>query len=330
MDNARPLISVIVPVYKVEGYIAACLDSIIAQTYENLEIILVDDGTPDSSGKICDEYAKKDSRIKVIHKENGGVSSARNAGLDIATGELIGFVDSDDTIHPKMYEELYRSLVETGADLVSCSFSRCYTEDDVCPDEISDQAPLLLSAEKALCSMMHRKHFGAHPVCKLYRAQILSGVRFDTAISIAEDVPFVAEAILNSKKIAIIKARLYNYFQRQGSAMNSLFTEKNMTSYDASLKVLELGNRYRVSEETKISLQGAMLLCCVYQAYELVPQKKEAKIYVPIIKKNLRRHISRKALAPLHRSRRVQAILLSISFTLFKLFFRIAKTKNAG
>ncbi len=329
MDNARPLISVIIPVYKVEGYIAACLDSILAQTYENLEIILVDDGSPDNCGKICDQYAEKDSRIRVIHKENGGVSSARNAGLDVASGDLIGFVDSDDTAHPKMYEELYDKLIATGADLVSCSFNRCYTPNAGFSDNLSKEKPLLFSPEEALCCMMHRKHFGAHPVCKLYRAQILSGVRFDTAISIAEDVPFVAEAILNSKRVAFFGRGLYNYFQRQGSAMNSSFDSKNMSSYDASLKVVELGKRYGVSEKTKNSLQASMLLCCVYQAYELIPQKNETKIYIPIIKKNIRRHISLRSLAVLHRSRQIQAILLSFSFSIFKLFFKIAKIKNA-
>ena len=115
------LVSVIVPVYKVEKYLSKCLDSIVNQTYKNLEIILVDDGSPDNSGKICDEYAQKDSRIKVIHKENGGLSSARNAGLDIATGEYIAFADSDDSVHLDFVEKLYRAIKEENADIACCS-----------------------------------------------------------------------------------------------------------------------------------------------------------------------------------------------------------------
>lgn len=108
----NPLISVIVPVYRVEPFLPRCLDSLRNQTYRNLEILLVDDGSPDNCGKICDEYAEKDHRFRVIHKENGGLSSARNAGLDAATGEFIGFVDSDDWIAPQMYETLLSALIK--------------------------------------------------------------------------------------------------------------------------------------------------------------------------------------------------------------------------
>ena len=111
------LISIIVPIYNVEKYLKKCIDSIINQTYKNLEIILVDDGSPDNCGKICDEYAKKDNRIKVIHKENGGVSSARNVGVENATGEYIGFVDSDDYIEKDMYEVLINNLKKENADI---------------------------------------------------------------------------------------------------------------------------------------------------------------------------------------------------------------------
>lgn len=112
----RKLISIIIPVYKTEQYLKRCVDSVLNQTYQELECILVDDGSPDEAGKICDEYKKKDARIKVIHKENGGLSSARNAGLDIAKGDYIGFVDSDDFIHPQMYEMLVDVLEKQRAE----------------------------------------------------------------------------------------------------------------------------------------------------------------------------------------------------------------------
>lgn len=110
MEKTLPLISVIVPVYKVEPYLRRCIDSIRNQTYTNLEIILVDDGSPDNCGCICDEYAQKDKRILVIHQKNEGLSAARNSGLDRCTGAYIGFVDSDDCIHPEMYERLYQDM----------------------------------------------------------------------------------------------------------------------------------------------------------------------------------------------------------------------------
>ena len=130
--NKEPMVSVIVPIYNVEKYLKRCIDSILNQTYKNLEIILVDDGSPDKCPQICDEYAKSDKRIKVIHKQNAGVSAARNDGLAIAQGDLIGFVDSDDFIHPSMYEEMVNYLVSQDCDLVSCGFSEFSDDDNNC------------------------------------------------------------------------------------------------------------------------------------------------------------------------------------------------------
>ena len=115
-------ISIIVPIYNVEEYLRRAVDSIRCQTYTNLEIILVDDGSPDNSGVICDEYAKTDNRIKVIHKKNGGLSDARNAGIEAATGAYLGFIDSDDYIEPEMYQRLYSALVENDAEISVCRF----------------------------------------------------------------------------------------------------------------------------------------------------------------------------------------------------------------
>ena len=121
-----PKVSIIVPVYKVGPYLAKCIDSILSQTLTDFELILVDDGSPDSCGEICDGYAKKDERIKVIHKQNGGLSSARNAGLDIAKGEYIGFVDSDDYIEHDMYEFLYKNSVQYDTDIACCGIRHHY------------------------------------------------------------------------------------------------------------------------------------------------------------------------------------------------------------
>ena len=121
--NNNPKISVIVPVYKVEKYLDRCVESIVNQTYKNLEIILVDDGSPDNCPVMCDEWAEKDERIRVIHKENGGLADARNAGMNIATGDYIGFVDSDDWIEPNMYEVLLKNALKYDADISRCGLS---------------------------------------------------------------------------------------------------------------------------------------------------------------------------------------------------------------
>ena len=124
-------ISIIVPVYNVDQYLENCIESILNQTFKDYELILIDDGSTDKSGEICDKYEKKDNRIKVIHKYNGGLSSARNAGLDLACGKYIGFVDSDDSIHPEMYEILYDLQQIYNADISVCSFKKVYENIDV-------------------------------------------------------------------------------------------------------------------------------------------------------------------------------------------------------
>ena len=124
----EPLISIIVPIYKVEDYLDRCIQSILNQSYKNIEIILVDDGSPDRCGSICDAYALTDSRVKVIHKENGGLSDARNAGLEVVNGSLIGFVDSDDLIHPRMYELMLNALTSTHSDISICYYTAFSSE----------------------------------------------------------------------------------------------------------------------------------------------------------------------------------------------------------
>lgn len=120
MSEKQPLISVIVPIYKVEQYLNRCVQSIVDQTYKNLEIILVDDGSPDNSPAMCDAWAEKDDRVQVVHKKNGGVSSARNAGLDAANGAYIGFVDGDDYIEPDMYAQLLQAIQKDSSDMAVC------------------------------------------------------------------------------------------------------------------------------------------------------------------------------------------------------------------
>ena len=132
-------ISIIVPIYKVEKYLNRCVDSIINQSWQNLEIILVNDGSPDNSGIICDEYTKKDHRVRVIHKTNGGISDARNAGIEIATGDYIGFVDSDDFIHSEMFRDLYERMRKHNADIVQCSYRIAVDDKFIDPGEADNE-----------------------------------------------------------------------------------------------------------------------------------------------------------------------------------------------
>ncbi len=209
----KDLISVIVPVYKTENYLCKCVDSILAQTYTNLEIILVDDGSPDNCGKICDEYAAKDSRVKVIHQKNGGLSAARNAGLDIATGEYIGFVDSDDYIAPDMYEKLYNALVSNEADMSICNHQKVgiklFFDDNEMPlltEVISEQDAMRKQYECLNCSIVVAWS-------KLYKRVIWNDLRFPSG-KIHEDEFVSFDVFYKCKRIAIISDKLYCYYIR--------------------------------------------------------------------------------------------------------------------
>lgn len=217
----QPLISVIVPVYNVEKYLKKCVDSILAQTYANLEIILVDDGSPDNCPAICDEYSKKDSRIVVIHKENGGLSDARNAGLEIARGEYIGFVDSDDYIAPEMYEVLLFTAQKNDADIALCNYIRVNEDyEKIESDTIGKRATdRKYSREEFICELM--QPYGDYYIVawnKLYKSSIFCGLCFEVGKQ-HEDQFIIHYIVDRCNIIASTKRDLYYYVQRKGSIM---------------------------------------------------------------------------------------------------------------
>lgn len=208
-------ISVIVPVYKVEKYLKKCVDSIINQTYKNLEIILVDDGSPDSCGRICDEYAERDSRIKVIHKENGGLSSARNAGLDIASGDYIAFVDSDDRIAPDAYENLISALGERVDSIANFMYERERESGETFPSVVPHTKDDIISSEAYVGELM--MHVGDVSACtKLFPREVIAGTRFAVGI-LNEDLLFMLEIATKIKEIVFVGKVGYYYFVREGS-----------------------------------------------------------------------------------------------------------------
>ena len=213
-----PEISIIVPVYKTEAYLPRCIDSILAQTFSVFELLLIDDGSPDNSGKICDEYAARDSRIRVFHKENGGVSSARNLGLDNARGTYIGFVDSDDYITPDMYETLYRGF-HSGKDVQLSACGICFegkTEKNPVPD---DTEAHFLSGNDVLDNIFGNKHnLRINIVNKLFLKSVIGTLRFDRSYKIAEDVLFLAEYVSAVTDASCVSVPCYVRTYRQGSA----------------------------------------------------------------------------------------------------------------
>ena len=214
--NKEPLINIIVPVYNTEKYIRKCLDSIVNQTYRNLEIIVVDDGSTDSSGDICDEYAHKDARIKVIHKENGGVSSARNAALDLCTpgGDLVAFVDSDDWLELNMYETLLEQIYLYNADIATCKISIEYSDNSrIVHKKIKSNICFSVKdKEELIKNFLNREIYTSSSNDKLYNLKLFSGIRFPVN-QFYEDNYLVLEILLRAKKIVVGCDSCYHYRQ---------------------------------------------------------------------------------------------------------------------
>lgn len=231
-----PLISVVVPVYNVEKYLDRCVASIAAQTYRNLEIILVDDGSPDSSGALCDAWAAKDSRIRVIHKENNGAGAARNTGLDEIRGELVSMIDSDDYLHPNMYAHLY-SLMEDGVDIAECAIGM--TESDDMPmDDGSNAEVTVADAEDAMRLHIRDVLFCQTPPNKLYRRSTIGEIRFPVG-NLIDDEFFTYKVIGNARKLARSSACMYAYRQQPGSAMHKPYSLKRLQGLCAKQQRLE-------------------------------------------------------------------------------------------
>lgn len=224
------LISVIVPVYKVEAYLDRCVESVSSQTYPNLEIILVDDGSPDRCPAMCDAWAAKDSRIRVIHKTNGGLSDARNAGMAAATGDFLGFVDSDDWIAPEMYEKLLDAMCRDGSDIAACAVTLAW-EDGRQAFLAQPECCVLdrLQAQKALLEESRLKH----PVWyKLYRREKAVHIPFEVG-KYHEDVFWSYQAVGSADKVSIIDYPGYFYRQRIGSIMGAGYSMKRLDAVEA-------------------------------------------------------------------------------------------------
>lgn len=237
MDN---IVSIIVPVYNVARYLPECLDSITGQTYKGLQIILADDGSTDESGKICDEYAARDSRITVIHQANAGAANAKNAGLDAATGQFIAFVDSDDRVESDWIEKLLSASLESDADVVECSFRMEYVTHSTAGNDPDTFVKARFETEEYLrqyptlwsCALFWNK---------LFRAELLRDVRFHTERRCIDDEFFTYKAVTGANSVLRITDELYHYRQRLSSV-----TQKKSTLYQRTIDHIDiLTERYQ-------------------------------------------------------------------------------------
>ena len=278
MNN--PKLSIIVPVYNTAEYLPECLDCFLAQTYKNFEVILVDDGSPDNSGAICDEYAGRDRRFRVIHQKNQGVSAARNAGIDVAEGDYVGFVDSDDTILPEMYEDFAKIIESNEPDMVQSVGMR--------------EKDLVISASPKIYTFNNDEARGEFfkigkirpSVClSLIRKVIIEDVRFPSEIHHWEDYAFTAIVVSRSKTICVTENCYYNYRVREGSATQQALNDKQMSC----LLIYDYLDRYGVmkTRQEKDDVRS-MFICGVFKPYVLVSPVKK---YKQTIKDNIRHHL---------------------------------------
>ena len=258
----KPLVSIIIPVYNVEKYLEKCIASVVNQTYTNLEIILIDDGSPDNCPTICDAWKERDSRIKVIHQENGGLSHARNEGLKLATGEFIGFVDSDDWIEPEMYEILLSSVEETGVDIAVCNYQSEHENSQTVIQKPESLDKKIYTAIEALELILSWKSFIRTIVWnKLFRSHLLSKILFPEG-KLYEDIVWTPKIIGRSKKIVTIDLALYHYLFREESLshnVHNLYSLKDMFEL-RNLRVEYIHEHYPSLEN--LAITEYQYLCC--------------------------------------------------------------------
>ncbi len=257
------LISVIVPIYNVEKYIKKCVDSIIKQTYKNIEIILVDDGSPDECGKICDEYSIKDSRIIVVHKANGGLSDARNVGIDKANGKYICFIDSDDYIDDNYIELLYNAIKENNVEISQCGIKKI-TEDEVFIENIGYKENNVKNSKQMLKDLYITNWENIVVWNKMYLRELFNDIRFPKG-KIHEDEYTTYKILYKVNNVAIINDFLYNYRQNEKSIMGKTFNIKRLDILEGLKQRIEFFKES--NEEELYELSIALYLQKIRECY---------------------------------------------------------------
>lgn len=320
-------ISVIVPIYKVEPYLRRCIDSILSQTYKVLEIILVDDGSPDLCGAICDEYAEKNDRIRVIHKENGGLSDARNAGLEICTGEYIAFVDSDDWIEPTMYEKLLDNMLQFDADMSFGGVSDDVEENgSVRTAKVSDygETPFAESNVDA----MKRYFLGSWAAWdKLYKANLFDGIRYPVG-EINEDESIALFLLEKCKTVCYTNEIFYHYIKRinSGSITTSSFSHKKLDWYRHCKANLEWirENHPELEAEASERYRSSLLWSLTEIALADCDYRTEIKMLLGELKAA---RALFKGIPYMYSTDRLRAAMLTyLPFAFYKMFIRIKRT----
>lgn len=315
-------ISIIMPVYNVGEYLPKTIESVLNQTFTDFELLLIDDGSTDNSGEICDEYAKKDERIRSFHKSNGGASTARNYGLDRAKADIIGFMDSDDLISENMYESLYRSLISNDADMSMCRLLDCYggkiPQFEPC---VKDE---VFSQEEAIKEIFIAKRASVWPVNKLYKKTLFDNVRYPVG-KITEDGYIILDLLSQCRRVVLVNDAVYYYMHRENSVTTTKFSSKNYSTIEAWERNYQIVKEKfpNVEYEAKMRVIWAYFNVLDKMADLTDPEDiKKRKEFIRFIRGNFWFIIN----CPyFHKSRKLSAAVLMVSG---KLYQRLAALKR--
>ncbi|AKG34211.1 glycosyltransferase family 2 protein [Paenibacillus durus] len=321
----KPEISIIVPVYKVENYIHKCVDSILAQSFENFELILVDDGSPDNCPAICDSYAAMDTRVKVVHKPNGGLSDARNWGINAAEGKYIGFVDSDDWIAEDMYESLYNAMIEHEADIAVC----CHywvVDGELSQINNFDGYPPVLGHVEGLSELLTDVRIKNLAWDKLYKRELFRSVNYPVG-AYYEDTPTTYKLFMQASKVALVNMPKYYYISRKESITGSKNLKKLQDKFSGAYEKYEkVRSQYR--DKIDVNTWGWAVNIVVNEAMELynfLLRKKDGADHsqdVDKVKKFLRENLSVIMSAkPVGPKLKMAALILSTSEAFYSLLY---------
>jgi len=315
------MISVIVPVYNTREYLEPCIKSILSQTYSNIEVILVDDGSNDGSGELCETFRKRDDRIKVIHQKNAGVSSARNAALKTAKGEFIAFADSDDTVNCRFLEFLAENLITNDADVSICGLKYTKEQQNTMRHESQEVPVMLIEGKEIIKTLLESGHYEGHLLDKLYRREAVRGVFFDTDLTVCEDMLFNVRCMKQCRRAVYQPVPLYYYFMRQSSACHSGMNDRKLTLFSAHQRAEKYLEDSGI-EGLHDMIEARMVSGCFTLFAILAYDKAGRKHYEKILQDKLSSMDRKKVHSHLSRNDRIRWGMIKICPQIFYMIYR--------